>query len=148
MALLQLVQWGLKNTASERFSEEEQVTISLSAEKIMWEKQGKEIIIDGKFFDLKSFIIEDGLMVATGHFDHYETELAAFLLNLTSQQNQSRLLNLVFILQCFAAVSMLSLAPPVRSFLKTIVGYTTQALTPLLSPVLGQPPEVKTGSQG
>ncbi|HEX2682290.1 MAG TPA: hypothetical protein VHL77_00055, partial [Ferruginibacter sp.] len=42
---------------TERFKTEHLQTISLAAEKIFWVKRGKEILLHGKLFDVKSYRI-------------------------------------------------------------------------------------------
>lgn len=59
----------------ERLEREAIETITISSEKIYWIKPGKEILVDGKFFDVKSFVSEGKTVSLTGFFDDKEDNL-------------------------------------------------------------------------
>lgn len=50
-------------------------TISIPEHQVHWIKNGKEIKVNGKMFDIKSFQTRDGVCVFTGLYDHEETAL-------------------------------------------------------------------------
>ncbi|MEP7107482.1 MAG: hypothetical protein ABI760_05855 [Ferruginibacter sp.] len=50
-------------------------TITVKQADIYWLKKNKEVIIDGKLFDVKSFTITDNKIMLTGIFDVDEDEL-------------------------------------------------------------------------
>ena len=50
-------------------------TITLNKEKVYWLKKGKEVLIDGHFFDVKSFKMEGDMVLLTGYFDQKEDQL-------------------------------------------------------------------------
>jgi hypothetical protein len=58
-----------------RFEKESLEVIVLPSENIHWVKKGKEILVDGKLFDVKSFTSNNGKIAFTGFFDDEEEEL-------------------------------------------------------------------------
>ncbi len=62
-------------------------TIQLDAGKINWVKEGKEILVDGKLFDVKIFIIAANKITLTGLFDYNEDALKLQLEKLAQKQN-------------------------------------------------------------
>ncbi|HEX5654780.1 MAG TPA: hypothetical protein VFX58_17005 [Chitinophagaceae bacterium] len=50
-------------------------TISLADHEINWVKEGKEIWVQGKMFDIKTMRTHNGITTFTGLFDHEETVL-------------------------------------------------------------------------
>ena len=81
----QLVQHQRK----ERFKTELLETFTIKAEKVDWVKVGKEIRVDGKLFDVKSFKITGNNIVFTGFFDDKEDKLVQQIVKLEKQKNQS-----------------------------------------------------------
>lgn len=68
-----------------RFRTETMVTIQLSASEIIWVKQGKEILHDGKLFDVKSINTSGKLIALTGFYDHKEDKLVKALKEIVEQ---------------------------------------------------------------
>ena len=62
-------------------------TITLSENEINWVKPGKEILVDGKMFDIKSHVIVNSRHKFTGLFDHEETALLSHLKKNTRKSN-------------------------------------------------------------
>lgn len=73
----------------ERMGKETLQTITLSSEKVFWIKPGKEILTDGKLFDVKSFVSAGSKVVFTGYFDDKEDILVEQIVRLTGHKNQS-----------------------------------------------------------
>lgn len=73
----------------ERLEKELLQTITVSTEKIQWAKPGKEAIIDGKLFDVKSFDIDLEKISLTGFFDIREDEVVQDIKDLVQQKNES-----------------------------------------------------------
>lgn len=65
----------LKFNARGKFSTEIIQTISLSKHQIKWVKKGKEILISGKYFDVKSYQTMGDQVLITGYYDHKEEKL-------------------------------------------------------------------------
>lgn len=74
---------------NEKFSKETLQTIIVSAADIYWVKPEKEILYDGKLFDVKSYISKDGNISLTGFFDHKEDKLVQQIVRLALQKNKS-----------------------------------------------------------
>jgi hypothetical protein len=74
----------------ERFETELVQTITVPAEKIYWVKQGKEILLNGKLFDVKSFKTAGDNIILTGFYDHKEDKLVKHITNLIHDDDDSR----------------------------------------------------------
>lgn len=74
---------------NERFAEEILHTITVSAENIYWVKPGKEILFEGKLFDVKSFKTENNRISLTGFFDDKEDKLVQQIVKLEQQKDKS-----------------------------------------------------------
>lgn len=79
----------LQNQRKQRFETEELQTVTVSSKKINWVKAEKEILIDGKLFDVKSFKTSGSNIVLTGFYDHKEDNLVKHIKNLSQQKNDS-----------------------------------------------------------
>ena len=69
-----------------RFEKESLQTISISSGKLYWVKPGKEILVDGKLFDVKSFYSKADKILLTGFFDNKEDKLVSHIKNLSEQK--------------------------------------------------------------
>src|SRR5215213_2176935 len=67
----QMIRWEMK----ERLEHEAVQTIVVPANKFLWYDEGREIILDGKMFDVKSITQQNGNYTITGLFDEDETQL-------------------------------------------------------------------------
>lgn len=79
----------LQNQRKQRFETEQLQTITVSSENINWEKPGKEVLINGKLFDVKSFKTSGTNIVLTGFYDHKEDNLVKHIKDLSQQKNNS-----------------------------------------------------------
>lgn len=102
IVFFQGVQWFLKSNADERMREKRTEVITLQVASIQWEKQGKELVVDGKMFDVASYNISNGILTAQGFFDTEETGILHLLLSLQKNKNGTPLRHALFMLQCFA----------------------------------------------
>lgn len=64
-------------------------TITVDAEKIDWIETGKEIQVDGKLFDVKSFKISGNHIVLTGFFDSKEVKIVNHIVDIEQQKSKS-----------------------------------------------------------
>lgn len=101
--LLQVAQWCLKNSSAERMEGQGLTTVTLSAATVQWEKKEKELWVEGKLFDVKSYVLKDGVLTATGFFDEEESALAELLSNLPRDKKSNISLHLFLLLQCLTA---------------------------------------------
>ena len=74
---------------NKKFDKEILQTITVSRENIYWVKPGKEILFDGKLFDVKSFTTDGNSISLLGFFDHKEDKLVQQIVKLAKQKNQS-----------------------------------------------------------
>ena len=72
----------------EKLEQELLCDIALPEEKVIWVKYKKEILIDGKMFDVKSFRLENGQYHFSGLFDDEETALNNHFEKHTGQENE------------------------------------------------------------
>lgn len=70
----------------ERLERETLQTISIPSQQVYWVKQGKEILVDGKLFDVKSFSQQADKIIFTGVFDGKENRLVKHIKELTEQK--------------------------------------------------------------
>lgn len=59
----------------ERFETEAIQRISVSPEKLLWVKDGKEVIIEGELFDVESYEQQGNKILLTGFYDNKEEKL-------------------------------------------------------------------------
>ena len=74
----------------QRFETELVQTITIPSEKIYWVKQGKEILVNGRLFDVKSFTTTGNHMTLTGFYDHEEDKLVKHFTNLIHDDDDYR----------------------------------------------------------
>lgn len=74
-----------------KFNTEFVQTITLSKENIHWVKKDKELLIDGKYFDVKSIKQDGEKLLFTGYFDHKEDKLVNKIKNLIHRDQESDL---------------------------------------------------------
>ena len=79
----------LQNQRKQRFETEQLQTITVSCEKVIWVQAEKEILIDGKLFDVKSFKIVDQKIILTGFYDNKEDKLVKDTGDLVNKKNDS-----------------------------------------------------------
>ena len=80
------IKWEMQ----EKLEKSQLTTLTLSTHSIQWAKKGKEMLIDGKLFDVKSIAVVNGLATIKGLFDEEETSLSKRIDNLLQQQHSSR----------------------------------------------------------
>lgn len=86
--------------------EKDQVTtIRIPEKEFQWFEENREILVDGKMFDVKSIQLTDGMYEVTGLFDDMETELNAMLEDLhnDAKNNQANSFNIFQV--CLGLVS-------------------------------------------
>lgn len=105
LVVLQAAQLLLKHTAQDRMRYEMLQTIRVPAEKVVWEKKEKELLVDGRMFDVREYTVRDGILTATGFFDDAESGLLGFIAKrATGKEAGSALVGLLFFGQCFVAL--------------------------------------------
>lgn len=108
----------LKNGAEERLEKGSVETMVIKTNQIHWEKKGKEISINGKMFDVKSFHINGNNITVTGMYDEKETAINKLL----SQQfdNNNLLIQLLALAQFIFLISAIFF---LLKFFKLLIPY-------------------------
>lgn len=78
----QAIKWEMQ----ERLESERLQTIIIPAKNFRWYEQGREIIVNGAMFDVRSVTKQDGNYLVTGLFDEEETELHIAMGRLQEEQ--------------------------------------------------------------
>jgi hypothetical protein len=65
----------LRNNSERRFEHLLADTIRVPAHSLVWIKKGKEILYDGRMFDVEHYSCNAGIVVLTGHFDGDEDDI-------------------------------------------------------------------------
>lgn len=72
-----------------KFEKETLQIVVVSAENIYWVKPGKEILLDGKLFDVKSYTRKGNNISLLGFFDHKEDKLVQQIVEREKHKNRS-----------------------------------------------------------
>jgi len=91
-------QQSIRHKMKEKLEKEFLHTITVPKEEIMWEEFNKEIKVEDKLFDVKSFSEKNGSYIFLGLFDNEETALNNLLEKDTDDKNENELLAQLF--QC------------------------------------------------
>lgn len=112
--------------------------ITANRSEIVWVKKNKEAIVEGKLFDVKSFILCGSKIILTGLFDEDEIKLKQDFVNIMHQKNNQpgafsqALLKFIFssaIIKSYAHATLIPVLP-----LKTIYHFFDELiLSPNLS---------------
>jgi hypothetical protein len=79
----------LQHQRQERFETEQVQTIVIAAEKLTWVKAEKEVLINGRLFDVESIKKVGQTLELTGFFDHREDKLVKHINTVEQQKNNS-----------------------------------------------------------
>jgi hypothetical protein len=64
-------------------------TVLINTDQLVWVKKGKEVLLSGKLFDVKSLEITDGKIRLTGLFDTVEDAISKKITALQNNKNDS-----------------------------------------------------------
>lgn len=87
--IFHIQQQAVRYEMKEKLEEQVLQTITVSEKNVQWVKKNKEILFNGKMFDVKSFSIENGLFKFTGLYDDEETALNEQMENNFNKNNKS-----------------------------------------------------------
>lgn len=79
LVLLLGLQVYVRHRLAERFEQQTAVNLVIEETDLVWVKPGREILVKGEMFDIKTIRYEDGKAHITGIFDHEETEIMHLL---------------------------------------------------------------------
>jgi hypothetical protein len=85
--IFKIQQDSIQHKMKGRLNEQILHTISIPEHEIHWIKNGKEIFVNGRMFDIKSFHFQNGVCVFSGLYDEEETVLLEHLQK--EQQNNT-----------------------------------------------------------
>jgi hypothetical protein len=71
----QVKQQAIRMEMEERLESEQVQTVVVPVNEFRWYEEGREILVDGMMFDVKSMREENGNYIITGLFDENETKL-------------------------------------------------------------------------
>lgn len=131
----------IQHKAKEKLEKNMLHTIVLDKNEFNWYKKNKEISIDGKLFDVKSFSQTNGKYIFKGIYDHEETALNKKLHNSTNERKNQFLTGVFQLL--FSSHS--SSFPELTSINNISVNNFPLILTDISSPVkdiLTPPPQL------
>lgn len=86
---VQLKQSFITYQMKERLEEENVQTITLNKNQVNWVEEGKELIIDGEMFDVKSYTQKNDSLVISGLFDKAEKALKDKLASVLGNQKNN-----------------------------------------------------------
>jgi hypothetical protein len=111
---LQLFQVYLKYRAEHRLETEVLQTLSVPEHKVQWVEEGRELMVNGRMFDLKSYSVKNGILTAWGIFDEEETQAMALLNHFNDKQQDLLIIRLLWFTQCLVVLGALLIAilPP------------------------------------
>ena len=90
------IRWQME----EKLEEEQLTSVSISKQDLKWYKEGKEIIINGHLFDVKSISkLDNDQLLITGLFDYQEQKLHKELDKLMSNSESSSNTNQLTVLK-------------------------------------------------
>jgi hypothetical protein len=116
--------------------------IRLPATEVKWYEEGREILVEGKMFDIKTYSITNGVFIAQGVFDEKETEVVKLLNGHWSDQDQTQVvIQLLLLSHCIIALTFYCcsfLLPIVRT--KPLSYYLISFLKPCLT-IISPPPK-------
>ncbi|MEN9570785.1 MAG: hypothetical protein RL172_2016 [Bacteroidota bacterium] len=75
--------------AEERMERAQLVTITLPARQLIWVKKNKEILLQGKMFDVKTLHLQNDTAIITGIYDTAEDIIKARILALKKSNNNN-----------------------------------------------------------
>jgi len=65
-------------------------TISISVDSVTWYKFRSEIIVEGKMFDVKSFVLQDKIIIFSGLFDEEESDITFRMEQFEKEQQKNK----------------------------------------------------------
>lgn len=136
----QLRQLQIRHQMLESLEKQYVQTIRLPEKEIQWYKKNKELIIDGKLFDIKTISAENGMVTCTGLFDEKETLLKEKIHQLQRRQQKNKDgENLVIKFISFTLFYQGKIQPELQYNLTHIIPYGLYQNAPLLSKGLPTP---------
>ncbi len=133
----------IRHRMHRRLEEQQLHTVVLAENTVRWAEEGKEILIEGRLFDVQSMEHKDGTIIFHGLYDEEETELE-LMFNTAWKKNlagQHRLLAKIF--QCLSSFycNCLPNFNDVLSRSAYTFSFPTPPLPAWVRPILTPPPQ-------
>ncbi|HEY0354665.1 MAG TPA: hypothetical protein VGC29_00595 [Flavisolibacter sp.] len=137
---LQVFQVYLKHRAEQRLQTETIFDLSFPLHKVKWVEQDREIMVDGKMYDLQSYHEEDGMLIAKGIYDEHESRVMNVLHNFNEKDQNQLIIRVLLLIQIFAVVVQ-TLAPIFQPgiFKKQFLSFSSSIPLPVVKKIY-QPP--------
>jgi len=84
----QSAQWMIRHEMEEKLEQQHLQTLRVPVTEVNWYKKNKEIIVEGRLFDVKSATPVHGVIIFTGLYDAEETEIKNKLRDLQNKKNK------------------------------------------------------------
>lgn len=108
MSGLQLFQAFIRQRIEHALDKEALVTITFPASEVVWYEKGREVMVDGRMFDIKTYEINGGLFTAQGIYDEEETRVVHLMKGHWSEEQQSHfVVQLLLLSHCIILLSFL-----------------------------------------
>jgi len=108
MSGLQLFQAFIRQRMETSLHTEPLVTISFPESEVVWYEEGREVMVEGRMFDIKTFEITDGIFTAQGIYDEEETRVVNLMKGHWSDQQQSNfVVQLLLLSHCIIPLTFL-----------------------------------------
>lgn len=108
MSGLQAFQAIIRYRMEASLEKEPLTTISLPAHQVVWYEEGREVMVEGRMFDIKTYAIKDGLFTAQGIYDEEETRVVNLMKGHWSEEQQSHfVVQLLLLSHCVIPLSFL-----------------------------------------
>ena len=109
MSGLQLFQAFIRQRMEHALHKEPLVTVSFPASEVVWYEEGREVMVEGRMFDIKTYDIKDGLFTAQGIYDEEETKVVNLMKGHWSEEQQSHfIVQLLLLSHCIILISFLA----------------------------------------
>jgi hypothetical protein len=92
MAVFHVQKFFVQIEMRHKLKHEQLTTLQIPSDKIQWYKKGKEIIVEGSLFDVKSITYKNGLATVKGLYDKKEKEINKQI-EKTNNESQKNTLN-------------------------------------------------------
>lgn len=143
MGGLQAFQFYIKQRMEASLESDALQTLTLPASEVHWYEEGREILIDGKMFDIKTYSITDGVFTAQGVFDEKETEVVKLLNGHWSDQQQTHfVVQLLLLSHCIILFTFYFASFGVKAYSYKPVSLVTLLYNAPILSILSPPPKV------
>jgi len=139
---LQAFQFYLKQRMEASLESGALQTLSLPASEVHWYEEGREILVEGKMFDIKTYAISNGVFTAQGVFDEEETEVMNLLNGHWSEKQQSHtVVQLLLLSHCIILFTFFIFSFTVSVCNNKPLSFVTFLYTSPLLSIISPPPK-------